>query len=211
MSQTPHHASLEAVRRAMHDRDPEVASASTLAAGNLARQLAENDPDTAKDVVGDLLARLDRAASVDEQVLVLRALGNSGDLRVLPYAERFLMSSADVVRAASCDALTFVKSEAADNMLVRALSRDESEMVRGSAVRVSAQRPFEAYFAPLARVLGEDPAASVRLAAVERLGLAAQDPRVLEVLRRAMQDANEDVRNAATAIVSPAPAAPAKP
>lgn len=211
MSENPQHESLDAVRRAMHDRDPEVASASTLAAGNLARQLAENDPDTAKDVVGDLLGRLDRAAGVDEQVLLLRALGNSGDLRVLPYAERFLQSSVDVVRAASCDSLTFVKSEAADNMLVRALSRDDSEVVRGSAVRVSAQRPFEAYFAPLARVLAEDPAASVRLAAVERLGLAAQDPRVLEVIRRATQDANEDVRNAATAIVTPAPAASAKP
>lgn len=211
MSENPQHESLEAVRRAMHDRDPEVASASTLAAGNLARQLAENDPDTAKDVVGELLARLDRSTGADEQVMLLRALGNSGDLRALPYAERFLLSSTDIVRAAACDTLTFVKSEAADNLLVRAMGRDESEMVRGNAVRVSAHRPFEAYFAPLARVLAEDTAASVRLAAVERLGLASQDPRVLEVIRRAMQDANEDVRNAATAIVSPAPAAPAKP
>ncbi len=195
--------SLDALRAAMKDADPDVASASTLAAGNAARKLGESDPDAARDVVTELLQRLESSRDPHEQMLLLRALGNAGDARVLPLAERFLSGAIPLVRRAACDALTFVKDAAADALLVRAALRDEDADVRVGAIRVSAFRPFDAYAPALQEVLARDPLTSPRLAAVERLGQAMPDPRALAALRLASErDADADVRESSSAIVA---------
>lgn len=203
LAENPQREGLDALRVAMRDADPDVASVSTLAAGNVARRLGESDPEAGRDVVTDLLARLDASRDAGEQVLLLRALGNAGDARVLPIADRLLMGAPALVRRAACDALTFVKDAAADALLVRAAVRDDDADVRVGAIRVSGMRPFDAYALALRDVLARDPMTAPRLAAVERLGQAMPDPRAAELLRAvAANDADEDARNAAAAILA---------
>jgi hypothetical protein len=203
MAEKPTRESLEALRATMGDKDPQVASVATLGAGNLARKLSETDADVSDDVVATLLRRLDAASDTGEIVLVLRALGNAGDERVLPYATRFLASRVEVVRAATCDALTFVKSPAADDLLVRAMLRDDADDVRVSAIRVSGMRPFDAYAPALALAATKDESAHVRLTVVERLGLAIADARAVTTLTTmASSDADADVRGAASALIA---------
>ena len=64
-------------------------------------------------------------------------------------------------------------------------------------------RAFDAYVLALREVLSRDPMTAPRLAAVERLGQARPDPRAAELLRSvAANDADEDARNAAEAILA---------
>jgi hypothetical protein len=203
LAENPQREGLDALRSAMRDADPDVAAASTLAAGNVARRLGESDAEAGRDVVTDLLARLDASRDPGEQVLLLRALGNAGDARVLPVADRLLTGAPGLVRRAACDALTFVKDPAADALLARAAVRDDDADVRVGAIRVSGMRPFDAYVLALREVLSRDPMTAPRLAAVERLGQAMPDPRAAELLRAvAANDADDDARDAAGAILA---------
>lgn len=203
LAENPQRDSLDVLRVAMRDADLDVASASTLAAGNVARRLGESDPEAGRDVVTDLLTRLDAARDPAEQVLLLRALGNAGDVRVLPIADRLLLGAAPLVRRAACDALTFVKEAAADVLLARAVVRDDDADVRVGAIRVSGMRPFDAYLPALRDVVSRDPMTAPRLAAVERLGRAMPDPRAAELLAIvASGDVDEDARDAAGAILA---------
>ena len=203
MAENPQRESLDSLRQMMSDKDDEVSSAAKLAAGNVARKVGDAHPDAATDVVTDLLARLDAARDVSEQVVLLRALGNAGDARVLPYAERYLASVVGFVRAAACDAVTFVKSPEADDLLVRAMLRDEESDVRISAIRVSGYRPFDAYASVLTHIESNDKQSSVRMAGVERLGMSVGDPRALATLQSvAANDADDEVKIAAQGILS---------
>lgn len=203
LAENPQRESLESLRQMMSDKDDEVASASKLAAGNVARKLSATDADAAGDVVTDLLQRLDAARDAGEHVLLLRALGNAGDTRILPYAERFLADAFGAVRGAACESLTFVKSVDADNLLVRTMLRDEESEVRISAIRVSGYRPFDAYSSVLTVVVAGDKQSSVRMAAVERLGVSVSDPRALATLKAVeANDSDADVKEAAHAIIA---------
>jgi hypothetical protein len=198
MAENPQRESLEAVRAMMNDKDARVSSASTLAAGNLARGLAEMDADAANDAVTDLLARLDIARDDADVALLLRALGNAGDARVVPYAERYLASTNPGLRAAACDALTFVKGPAADELLVRAMLRDEDGRVRVDAIRVTVYRSFDSFASALALAGSKDAETAVRLAVLDRCGAAMNDPRALAIVKNAAEnDANEDVKETA--------------
>jgi HEAT repeat protein len=202
LAENPMRESLHALRAATRDADPDVASASTLAAGNVARKLGESDPDAARDVVTELLQRLEASRDPGEQTLLLRALGNAGDARVVPLAARFLASATSIVRHAACDALTFVRDPSADALLGQTALRDEDADVRVGAIRVSGMRAFDAYASVLQEVVTRDPMTSPRLAAVERLGRAMPDARAVALLRIvAERDSDEDARAAASAIL----------
>jgi len=203
LAENPQRESLEALRAAMKDPEADVAAAATLAAGNVARRIGETDPDAGRDAVTEILGRLEASRDPNEQVLLLRALGNAGDARVLPFAERFLANPNTIVRVASCDALTFVKDAAADALLVQAAAKDEAAEVRVGAIRVSGMRPFDAYVPALREVVARDPMTAPRLAAVVRLGEAMPDPRAAEILRFVVaNDTDEDARDAAGSILA---------
>lgn len=206
MSENPTRETLDALRSRMNDANPDVASAATLAAANVARKVADMEPDASADLIADLLKRLDAATDPDVQILLLRALGNAGDARVVPVAARLLASADNGVRAAACEALTFVRVDTADVLLAQTMVRDPTAYVRTSSIRVSMLRPVEHYFDALAEVLRVDAVEDVRLVAVQRLGVTLVLPRARQLVQHAARtDPSANVRAAAAAIVAPPP------
>jgi len=206
MSENPTRETLEVLRARMNDANPDVASAATLAAANVARKVTDMEPDAFADLIADLLKRLDSATHPDVQILLLRALGNAGDARVVPVAARLLGTADNGVRAAACEALTFVRVETADVLLAQTMVRDLTAYVRTSAIRVSMLRTVDHYFEALAEVLRADAVEDVRLVAVQRLGVALVVPRAKQLVQHtARTDPSANVRAAAAAILAPPP------
>src|SRR5207342_191804 len=92
--------------------------------------------------VDDLLARLARATSDDERAVVLRALGNTGDPRILPALSASFSSTGSVlVRVAATEAMRLVAGS--EGMIATAIG-DSVVDVRAAAVFAATDRDLNA-------------------------------------------------------------------
>jgi HEAT repeat protein len=203
LEQTPSSANVQALKTMSGDSDPEIASAATLALGAAARTVAGTDPVAYDDAVGALLADLANAQSAQEMILDLRALGNSGDPRVLGAAEQAMSVQDEGVRIAAVAAVRFVAGSACDDFLANAAQTDPDAAVRIQAIgTIQAYRSDVEYLPTFTSVMRNDPSPLVRRAVLQALNLIKTNPAATSLIAAtARDDASEDVRQFAHAIL----------
>jgi HEAT repeat protein len=149
-----------------------------------------------------LLARL-RTAEGTDRITLLRALGNTGDVRVLPALELALKSTSDYERAAATESLRLIPDVRADALILVTLE-DKSSIVRAAAVFSASYRPLDPVLGALAIRARADEDVTIRRAIVE---LAATRMSELPALRpivtyAAEHDADAELRAAAKQFLS---------
>lgn len=167
----------------------EVGDTALLAYGNATLRMSDENPAEAARHVDDLLARLAQATTDEERAMVLRALGNTGDGRILPALSPYLAATSVMVRTAATEALRLVPGDEA--MIIAALG-DAVLDVRAAAVLAAANHDMNVLRPALAGVLQRDREDSVRRAIIE---LAADAPVLRPLLvEAAAHDADPELR-----------------
>ena len=194
---------LRALADAARERGDQGDSA-TLAQGNAALRLHDDDPAAAARQVDELLARFARAVTDDERILVLRALGNTGDPRIVAVVEPALASSSVLVRAAATEALRLVRAPI--DALVVGRFADGASLVRGAAVFAASQRDLTAYLPTLARAVRTEGEVDVRRAIVELAGARIDEHAALRAIveHAAAHDADADIKALAAQLLAAA-------
>ena len=178
----------------------DLASTATLAQGNASLRMHDDDPQAAAAQVDALLARLARASDDEERALVLRALGNTGDPRILDALTQALATGSITVRIAATEALRLVPGSAADQLLL-ARCADASGLVRAAAVFAITDRDLGPFAAALARMARRDPDVGVRRAIVD-LAAARLDELRAVVEQVAANDADPELRTIAKSVLA---------
>ncbi|MDQ3340567.1 MAG: HEAT repeat domain-containing protein [Myxococcota bacterium] len=179
----------------------DLANTATLAQGNAAMRMRDDDSSASNQQVDALLARLARATDDDERALVLRALGNTGDPRILDAVSRSLASANIGVRMAATEALRLVRGAAADQ-LVLARFADSASLVRSAAVFAITERDLAPFAAALSRVVKRDPDIGVRRAIVDLAAARLDELRSL-VEHVAANDPDAELRAIAVSVLAP--------
>lgn len=180
----------------------DLANTATLAQGNASLRMRDEDPQAAASQVDALLARLARAVDDEERALLLRALGNTGDPRILDAVAAALASNSITVRVAATEALRLVQGGAADQ-LVLARFVDVSAHVRGAAVFAITERDLAPFAAALARQVRRDPDTGVRRAIVDLAASRLDDPALRALVEHvAASDADAELRAVAKALLA---------
>ncbi len=199
LTDTPLPSTIQTLQTAAKSTDADLSATAMLALGNAALRMANSDATAAARQVDELLARLERAGDVSERVILLRALGNTGDARILPALELALASPSDVVRAAAAESLRLIPDARADALIIAMLD-DASPIVRTSSVFAATHRRLDPVVQALAAHARDDKDASVRRAIVELAGQRMNElPSLLRpiVVNAAERDADADVREIA--------------
>jgi len=178
----------------------DLASTATLAQGNASLRMHDDDPQAAAAQVDALLARLARASDDEERALVLRALGNTGDPRILDALTQALATGSITVRIAATEALRLVPGSAADQLLL-ARCADASGLVRAAAVFAFTDRDLGPFAAALARMARRDADVGVRRAIVD-LAAARLDELRAVVEQVAANDADPELRTIAKSVLA---------
>ena len=180
----------------------DIGASATLAQGNAALRLRDEDPAAASRQVDELLSRFRDASTDEERVLVLRALGNTGDPRIVQAVEQALASTNVIVRAAATEALRLVAAPI-DGMLVARL-RDASSAVRSAAVFAAAQRDLAPYVAAFATAVRTETDDDVRRAIVELAGARIDEHAALRAIVEyaAANDRDAELRARAQALLA---------
>ncbi len=165
VTETPSRDSVRALMAGIDD--PEHGDTALLAAANQARKLDESEPELTGDVVELLVQRYHEAADPATRRLVVAALGNTGDVRIVPTLQHALgLGDVSVARAAAF-ALRHVPSAEADGLLDTLLVQHPSEMVRIEAVSAIGARDAR-HWAPRLEALLPTLGARVHLQAAMR-------------------------------------------
>jgi HEAT repeat protein len=199
LTDTPLPSTMETLQAAARSTDAELSATATLALGNAALRLANSDAAAAARQVDELLARLEQASEITDRITLLRALGNTGDPRILPALELALASPSDMVRAAAAESLRLLPDARADALIIAVLD-DASPIVRTSAVFAAAHRRLDPTAQALAIRARTDTDSAVRRAIVELAGQRMNElPSLLRpiVVNAAERDADADVRELA--------------
>jgi HEAT repeat protein len=206
----PTQQGLEELRRLAESPEEVLRSTATLALGNTARNLRQNG-DPSADTVLDELSRALRATSNPlEQALLLKALANTADVRVLPIIESSLRSESSLVREAAVAALRLIPDPAADRLLIARMLEDPSIDVRRSAVFASSFRPLPPLLPALEQALRTDQAEAVRADVVRLIGenrYRIESARAL-LTWASQSDPSAEIRHMATSLLAPPPGQP---
>lgn len=135
LSSTATDAAIEALEGAL---DGEHDAAAAAALGAQARQLEDDAPEAAEDLVEQLLARYYEATTDDERIFALAALGNAGTPRMLPIVRGLTAAANPALSNAAIYALRFVPDPQADSLLGQVLGYGGRPTI--SAIRTIAFR-----------------------------------------------------------------------
>jgi hypothetical protein len=137
--------------------------------GTYSRRLRDaGQADLARDIGEFLVDRLRQAKSAAAQVMVLRAIANSGYEGALPLVVPYLSNDDEQVKVAAVRALQSMHDPKVDEILASVLNEDALSSVRLAALESSAVRqPNEPFAHALAGVAANEPDAHVRYRAVE--------------------------------------------
>ena len=146
-----------------------LATAALLALGSI----ASNPSDIrSEEIVEHLIRRLGQAETDGEiQALdFIDALGNSGNVRVIEIAERYILSPVSGERSLAAGILRKVKDSRANQMLLEILDSDEAPEVRKEAIQTLSYRKLEASeFVRLSELMLEEPDSAVRQGMIAQL------------------------------------------
>jgi HEAT repeat protein len=177
--------------------DPELSSTATLALGNAALRLRDQDAAGAEAQVDELLARLRATSDLETRIVLLRALGNTGDPRALLALATALSSPRELERAAAAESLRLMPG--ADASILLALD-DRSAIVRAAAVFAASDRPLSALLARLVVRERSDEDVTVRRAILEVAASRITEHAELRALVEAIAAADPDLELRATAL-----------
>lgn len=201
----PTREGIDALKRTTRESDPMLRDTATLALGNAALQLQDEDARGAESLLGELGTAYRTASSPEQKAMILRALGNTRSANALPVIQDGLRSPSALVREAAVVALRNLPGASVDQLLAGRLIEDPSPEVRKSAVFSCGFRPLPPLLPALQQALQTDSALSVRAEIVSLLGAQrAALPLVDSLLLWASQnDSSPDIRHAATSILNP--------
>jgi hypothetical protein len=116
--------------------DPEVKVAATarLASGALSRAGRKNHSEEADAIEAELVARLKRAATVEERKAFMAALGNSAGPRAAAVLRASLKDDREDIRAKAARDLRLVPGPENDALLASLLTQEGSTAVRADAL-----------------------------------------------------------------------------
>lgn len=169
LTESPTVDTLAALDRAATHGDGDIAATATLAQGNAALRIRDEQPGASAQQVEALLARLERAVDDGERALLVRALGNTGDPRIVPALDRALAGGSTHLRIAATEALRLVPGAAVDARILARLG-DGDGLVRAAAVFASGERDLQVYVAAFDRALRSDRELEVRRSIVALAG-----------------------------------------
>jgi hypothetical protein len=199
---TPSDDAVANVQSLLDDRDPSLRQVARLTYGAFAALLRPSIPEQANRIGGELLARLDRAATgSSDQLDILMALANAGEVKALPVLRRLLTTGQPLrVRTNAIEALRGIDSPEVDPLLIPALRGREETSLRLAALRAIRARAIGPYAAEVAEVARKDPDPQVRSAAVSLLGdrmhvLPTLRPVLEEVRKNDSTAGNRDLAN----------------
>lgn len=163
---------------------PMVASASLLGLGRLAGRTHEGDPLRA-ELRSTLDAELARAKTDDAAIVVVDALGNSGDAAFAPALDTRLRTGRPALRAHAAEALGHLPADVARPRLLAQLKTEASTGVSTAIVRSLAQLKGDlgqAEIALAAQKLATSTSADERAAVIDWLGSAHDQAGARQVL-----------------------------
>jgi hypothetical protein len=200
LTQSPTPMTFEALAAAAR-RNDDVGTTSLLAFGNAAWRIADEDAAAAARHVDELLAQLARAGDDEQRALLLRALGNTGDARILAAVEQALASQSVLVRTAATEALRLIPSI---DPLLAARFADPAPPVREAAVFAAGQRELAPLLAVLANAARTDRDVEVRRAIVELAGARQNEHAELRAIvsYAAEHDADRELRDTAQRLLA---------
>lgn len=161
LSANPTSEAIAALRALVRGPEGDLREGALLAMGNLALHLRGTDPAGAAAIVDELVALLATAASDADRASVLRALGNTGDERIVGVVASYLGSGDWTVRAAVYWSLRQISTADAARLLVRGLS-DPGSGVRSAAVSAIATQPPAGFTGLLIALYRREAIADVR-------------------------------------------------
>ncbi|AKJ06032.1 HEAT repeat protein [Archangium gephyra] len=199
LANTPTQEGVDALRSLSRDSDPMLRGTATLALGNASYQMSDNDGRGAENLVRELQNDYRVAPSPEQQIMTIKALGNTRSPSALATITEALRSNDAQVRAAAVGALRNVADPSADRILSDRLLNDPAVEVRRSAVFASSFRLIEPLLPALGQALRSDSSPSVRSDIIQLLGtVRGQVPVALNLLQWASQnDPYPDLRQAA--------------
>jgi hypothetical protein len=194
----PEAATVALFRSLLDASEPKLRQAARFGYGALASKLAKHGGAGAEPIVSDLLARLE-AASGEERIELLRALGNTGSAAMEPKLRSLAGSADPVLRREAVGALRFVESETVDRLLEGAM-RDALPNTRIAAIEATRVRRFGPLSAALVAAAQHDAEAGVRRAALDVLGVhLAEHPNLRALFQEvAAKDSDPSVRELAS-------------
>lgn len=151
------------------EKDPKLRENALLALGGLANRKAQTDPDMAGGWVDQIVAMYKRATSDEERIMLLDALGNSGQAAALDILRDVLVSGSLPLRIAAAKNLRLLPAPRTDELLGTLLSPEIDPPVREAALFAAGFRHFEAMQQALAAVVQADPNVELRMAALGAL------------------------------------------
>ena len=198
---------VHALAALLNDPDPMVQASALLALGSAAGNLRESDPAAYEFAITTLLNALASAQTPEQRALCFRALGNSGDARVLPLAREAETREMPVVRLAAVASVRRVALPDVDAFLMSVLHEDTESQVRVGAIETAEQfRTLQAYIPALGGVAKSDAAPLVRHAALHALDRVKSLPEALALITwSGRNDPSEDVRKFANELLQAKP------
>jgi HEAT repeat protein len=204
MAGEPNRQGVDALRNISRSGDPMLRDTATLALGNSAFQMGDNDQRGSESLVLELNSGYQSATTAEQQALALRALGNTRSPSVMTTIQQALGSSHPQVRQAAVEALRNVPSPDADRLLSQYLLGDPAVEVRRAVVFSCSFRPLRPLLPALAQALRKDAADGVRNDVINLLGTQrGVVPEAMPLLVWASQnDPNADLRQTALMYVN---------
>jgi len=120
--------------------DPAIGDGAVLGLGALCFRLQHTNPPLSQEIYEALAARLDRAQTIEQTELALRALGNAGNSAALPRLERYLASEEPKLRAVAVGSLRRLEGPNVDALLARVAENDKQEAVQDAVRSVLSAR-----------------------------------------------------------------------
>jgi len=208
LEEKPTAATFESLKRMALAEEPDARATATLALGGAARHAGTDDETSqaAQGVVRELARSADSASTPDERRLYLGALGNAGSADGLDAIRKGLTDASASIRAASVQALRFVSTDEAEQLVIKAWLEDSDASVRAAAALAAGYRPWTtAIEDACGRSLRVEPDGRVRMNVVQVLVAKLQQaPGPATLLAwAAANDASPDIRNAANRALHP--------
>jgi HEAT repeat protein len=138
-----------------------------LTLGTAANRMSE--PASRYRLVDDIIERFKEATELEERLLFLATLGNTGSSRIVPLIDAVMDDDDHLIRAFAVSALRLVAGAQAEGLILTALRGDVHPEVRRSALMAARYREPAAYLDALSYVLQQDSSAAVRHAALQLL------------------------------------------
>ncbi len=122
------------LRKLEKSSDEDIRDSAKLGLGMVASHLSlQGEEDRARAIVRTALTDLKSASDLGNQVLALKAIGNSGSSEAFSAIQGYLDDTSPELRRQAVNALRFIPGEAADEALVSTLIKDRDEDVRAQA------------------------------------------------------------------------------